>query len=232
MTSGSNQCQSLPASGPSARRRAFDKSPGMIQQTRMSTTLVLGSASPRRAELMRRLGVEFAVRASDVPEIPAAGECAVDFTRRVAREKAVAVGRLCEGAWVLAADTVVVIDGEMLGKPADAGDARRMLRRLSGRQHRVVSGVVLVGPDGTARDEMVVESAVEFRPLSEDDIDAYVASGEPSDRAGAYAIQGGGGRFVRRVNGSYDNVVGLPLEEVRRLLERHGLLRSVSVRHV
>ncbi len=188
-------------------------------------SLVLGSASPRRAELLRRLGVEFSVQASDIPEVPAAGESAADFARRAAREKALAVARATANTWVLAADTVVVVDGEIMGKPADAADARRMLSRLSGRVHHVVTGIALVGPDGLLREELAVDSAVQFRLLAGDEIDAYVASGDPLDKAGAYAIQGGASRFVHRVTGSYTNVVGLPLDEVRDLLQRHGLLR-------
>jgi septum formation protein len=193
----------------------------MFQQARV---LVLGSASPRRAALLRDLGLDFVVHASDVPEIPLPGEDAVAFARRAARDKALAVARARAADWVLAADTVVAIDGEVLGKPRDDDEARRMLRTLSGRFHRVITAVVLTHPGAGAADEVAVESTVEFRVLGAGEIDAYVATGEPFDKAGAYAIQGGASGFVRSVGGSYSNVVGLPLDEVRLLLARHGLL--------
>jgi len=186
--------------------------------------LILASASPRRRELLRQLGVHFEVRASEVPEQPEAGECAPSYARRVAREKALAIGRACPDAWVCAADTVVVKGGEVLGKPEDAADARRMLNQLSGASHHVLTAVVLLGPGRRVDAELVAASIVEFRTLGQAEIDAYVASGEPMDKAGAYAIQGGAAGFVTRVEGSYSNVVGLPLEDVRALLERHGLL--------
>ena len=178
--------------------------------------------------LLRRLRVAFTVKASEIAEIPTPDERTVDFVRRIAEEKARTVSRACPEAWVLSADTVVVLDGQILGKPIDAGDARRMLRCLSGRAHQVVTGVGLLTPDGTEYDDIAVRSSVEFRTLSEEDIESYVASGEPFDKAGAYAIQGGAAQFVRQVIGSYDNVVGLPLVEVRGLLQRHGLLKQIS----
>jgi septum formation protein len=186
--------------------------------------LVLGSASPRRAALLREIGVDFTVCASAVAEVMAAGESAADFARRIAREKGAAVARRCGAAWVLSADTVVVVDGAVLGKPADASTARHMLRRLSGRTHDVLTAVSLIAPGGAPAVGVLVRSTVEFRPLTAAQIDAYVASGEPFDKAGAYAIQGGAGAFVRRVIGSQTNVVGLPLDEVRALLECRGLL--------
>jgi septum formation protein len=192
----------------------------MFQQ---AGVLILASASPRRAALLGGLDVDFAVHASDVPEVPLPGEGAIAFARRAARDKALAVARVRSHEWILGADTVVVIDGEILGKPRDGEDARRMLRMLSGRRHQVITAVVLVGP-GAAEDEVAVRSDVEFRALGEEEIESYAASGEPLDKAGAYAIQGGASGFVRSVAGSYSNVVGLPLDEVRKLLEKHGLL--------
>jgi septum formation protein len=188
--------------------------------------LVLGSASPRRAALLRELGAAFTVRASNAPEIAAPGESAAEFARRVAREKGAALAPTSAGAWVLSADTVVVLDGVVLGKPADAAAARRMLQCLSGREHEVLTAVALTAPDGRPAGELLVRSAVLFRTLSPADIDAYVASGEPLDKAGAYGIQGGAAGFVVRVAGSYTNVVGLPVDEVRDLLARFGLLQS------
>ncbi len=190
--------------------------------------LVLGSASPRRVELLRDLGVEFAVCPSDIPEVPAPGERSLDFARRAALEKGLAVSGLRPGDWVLAADTVVVVGEDILGKPVDAADARRMLGRLSGRCHQVITAVVLVEPGGGVRGELAVSSDVHFRPLSAVEIREYVATGEPYDKAGGYGIQGGASRFVARVEGSYSNVVGLPVDEVRELLALCGLLRGAG----
>jgi septum formation protein len=195
----------------------------------MPARLILGSASPRRVELLGSLGIEFDVRASGVAERPRAREDGREFARRAARDKAEVVAGAHPGRWVIGADTVVLADGVILGKPCDAADARRMLRLLSGRSHRVVTAVALIGADGGLRDELTVESVVEFHPLAAADIAAYVDSGEPFDKAGAYAIQGGAARFVRRVQGSYTNVVGLPVEEVRALLRRNGLLAAPAV---
>jgi septum formation protein len=189
--------------------------------------LVLGSASPRRAELLRELGVEFGVCPSGVPEVPAPGERSLDFARRAARQKGRAVSDLRPGDWVLAADTVVAVDGEILGKPVDAADAQRMLNRLSGRCHQVITAVALVKPGGDVCGELAVSSDVHFRSLSAGEIREYVATGEPFDKAGGYGIQGGASRFVERVEGSYSNVVGLPVDEVRELLAFRGLLRAV-----
>jgi septum formation protein len=186
--------------------------------------LVLGSASPRRAALLRQVGLDFSVCPSDVPEVAAAGETATDLARRLAREKGAAVACSRTDAWVLSADTIVVVDGAVLGKPADAAEASQMLRRLSDRTHEVFTAVALTAPGGEPAGEVLVRSRVEFRPLSAAEIDAYVATGEPFDKAGAYAIQGGAEHFVRRVDGSYTNVVGLPIDETRDLLARAGLL--------
>lgn len=190
----------------------------------MGQRLILASASPRRRTLLKEIGVRFAAVASDLPEISLAGEAPERFVERIAREKALAVARGHRDAWVLAADTVVVAGEEMLGKPADAEDARRMLARLSGVEHRVLTGVALVAPDGSICGSATVSTTVRFRVLTQEEIEAYVASGEPMDKAGAYAIQGGGAGFIEDVVGSYTNVVGLPLDEVRSLLDRHGLL--------
>jgi septum formation protein len=190
----------------------------------MGEVLLLASASPRRRTLLEQIGVRFTVVASDLPEKPLPQEAADQFVQRMARDKALAVAAGRGGVWVLAADTVVVVGDEMLGKPSNGDEARRMLARLSGVEHRVLTGVVLVAPDGSVCDSSTVSTTVRFRAISEEEIDAYVASGEPLDKAGAYAIQGAAARFVEDVFGSYTNVVGLPLDEVRSLLHRHGLL--------
>lgn len=187
--------------------------------------LHLASQSPRRRELLARLGVPFGLLDVDVPEHRGAGEPAGDYVRRVAREKAGA-GLLevvaVPGAIVLAGDTEVVLDDEVFGKPRDADDAAAMLRRLSGRTHQVISAVALVGAEREAMDVSVSE--VSFAELDDAAIDRYVDSGEPMGRAGAYAIQGGAEVFVSRLSGSYSGVMGLPLFETARLLRRFGIL--------
>lgn len=186
--------------------------------------LHLASQSPRRRELLARLGVDFGVVDVDVPEQRAPGEPPVDYVRRVAREKAGA-GLLevvaVPGALVLGADTEVVLDDEVFGKPRDGADAAAMLRRLSGRTHEVISAVSLVSAGLEA--QVVCISQVSFAPIDEQEIAAYVASGEPMGRAGAYAIQGGAERFVRRLEGSYSGVMGLPLHETAALLHGFGV---------
>ena len=195
--------------------------------------LVLASGSPRRRELLARLGLDFEVRAADVDETPLPGEPARALVLRLALAKA---RKLCRpGELVLGADTIVALDEEPLGKPVGTSDAIRMLSRLSNRSHTVWTGVALValvapGAPG-ARDGSGFESAeacrteVAFRALDDGEIAAYVASGEPLDRAGAYAIQGGAASFVARVEGDYDNVVGLPLRLVGALLARAAISR-------
>jgi septum formation protein len=187
--------------------------------------LHLASQSPRRRDLLARLGGDFGVVEVDVPEVRVAGEPPEDYVHRVAREKAGA-GLLAmvavPDAVVLAADTEVVLDDEVFGKPRDAEDAAAMLRRLSGRTHEVVTVVVVVSAAREA--QAVSRSRVSFAALSDEDIAAYVASGEPMGRAGAYAIQGGAERFVSRLDGSYSGVMGLPLHETSRLLREFGIL--------
>lgn len=196
----------------------------MTERCGVSPPLVLGSASPRRAALLRQLGIEFTVQASDIPEEPVAGEGAGAFARRAACEKGAAVARERDHDWVLSADTIVVVDGIILGKPRDAAEAERMLAQLAGRAHEVLTAVALFAPGAALVESFVVATAVEFRPLDAAEIAAYVATGEPLDKAGAYALQGGAAGFVRAVRGSSSSVIGLPLDEVRTLLARHGLL--------
>lgn len=185
-------------------------------------TLVLASASPRRSELLAQIGVRFVRQAVDIDETPRADEPAGDYVRRVALEKARAARREFgdDEVLVLGADTAVVVDGRPLGKPADLAHARDMLRRLSGRRHRVLSAVALVGEREAVR---VSDSAVWFRSLSDAEIEAYWRTGEPRDKAGGYAIQGLGAVFVERLEGSYSGVMGLPLYETAQLLEEFGI---------
>ena len=180
--------------------------------------LILASASPRRAELLRSSGFDFDVEAANVDETPLAGEPPAAYTQRVAREKAqhVAASHAGEDVIVLGADTEVVLGRRILGKPADEDDARRMLRTLAGHVHEVLTAVVLLGNGREAAE--VVTTRVWFTPMTAAEIDWYVASGEPMDKAGAYGIQGLGARFVERIDGSWSNVVGLPVAVVHRLL--------------
>jgi septum formation protein len=183
---------------------------------------VLASSSPRRRRLLRDLGVTFSVLVPDVDERPLPGEPPGAHVRRLALAKARAVARgLARGSgahWVLGADTVVVLDGAILGKPRDAPHAARMLARLSGRTHEVFTGVALVPAAGGRARTAVVRSRVAMKPLDAATIRRYVAAGEPLDKAGAYAVQGRGRSLVAGVSGSLTNVIGLPLERLSRML--------------
>jgi septum formation protein len=182
--------------------------------------LILASASPRRRDLLTCAGVPFSVQPSNVVEKTLPGENAEEFTRRIARMKAqTAAGRLPPGTWVLAADTSVVLDGAVLGKPKDERDAERMLRLLSGRRHKVLTAVVLTQAGGDDPLELLCETSVWFRPLDAATIDSYLSTGEPMDKAGAYGIQGRGAVLVSTIEGSYTNVVGLPLAETIQMLQ-------------
>lgn len=182
--------------------------------------LVLASRSPRRADLLSRAGYRFEAAPADIDERRRAGETPRALVRRLACEKAAAVAPRHPGSIVLGADTVVVVDGAVLGKPDGAAGAADMLRRLSGRAHEVLTGVALRA--GRRRRGGVQSTRVVFRVLSADEIAWYVASGEPADKAGGYAIQGRASRFVTRIEGSWTNVVGLPVELVDGLLDALG----------
>jgi septum formation protein len=181
--------------------------------------IVLASGSPRRHELLASLGVDFTIVSPDVDESVRAGEAPRAYVERLARAKAAAIPR--PDALVIAADTTVVLDDEIIGKPIDRHDARRLLRRLSGRAHVVHTGVA-VSLDGHVEAE-VVDTAVWFVDLSDADIDWYVATGEPDDKAGAYGMQGTGNVFVAAIDGSPSNVIGLPLATVMALARRLGV---------
>ncbi len=192
--------------------------------------LVLASASPRRQELLRNAGIPFTVYPANIPEAPLSGESPRACAERLAREKANVVLVQQPGKFVLGADTIVVVDGEILGKPRDEADAMRMLRLLSGRTHQVTTGVCLVGPlrtgnqkPGTGFEDTRSETTlVAVTHLSDEDIHTYIATGEPMDKAGAYAIQGIASRWIPRIEGDYFNVVGLPVVLVQRMLQEHG----------
>jgi septum formation protein len=201
--------------------------------------LVLASASPRRQELLRNAGIAFVVQPADVDEMPLGGESARVCAERLARAKALAVSRTRPDDLVLGADTIVVVDGAILGKPCDADDAARMLRMLSGRIHEVITGVCVVTPvpstsypvhrgnapgvrEECASQEVKTASEttlVTMSDISHEEIRAYVATGEPMDKAGGYAIQGRASRWIPRIEGDYSNVVGLPVALVYRMLQ-------------
>ena len=185
-------------------------------------SLILASASPRRRELLTRAGITVEVDPADVDERPEQGESPERYVERVAQLKASAGARRHPDRPVLGADTVVVVDGKVLGKPADPEDAARMLRRLAGRTHHVLTGVALAW-DGQITTQ-VERTEVAMSAMSEEDVAWYVASGEPMDKAGAYAIQGLASRFVTRIEGSYSNVVGLPVATVVELLRTSGVV--------
>ena len=188
--------------------------------------LVLASASPRRAELLTTLGLRFDVRTADVDESVHDREAPSAYVERVALAKAAAIAAADTDALVVAADTTVVLDGRILGKPADADAACAMLDRLSGRAHEVLTGVAVAR--GSDVHGIVEVSRVWFRSLGRAEIEDYVATGEPLDKAGSYAIQGLGGAFVERTEGSWDNIVGLPMAVVARLLAERGGLSGRS----
>lgn len=187
-------------------------------------TIVLASASPRRRELLTQIGVPHVVLAVDIDESAQPGEAPSALARRLAREKAVA-GRMRDGGdrAALGSDTIVVLDGEVYGKPRDAADARRMLGALSGRSHEVMSAVALALPGGGPVRDALSVTEVRMRALAPAEIDAYWASGEPEGKAGAYAIQGLGAVFIEHIRGSYSGVMGLPLYETASLLQAAGL---------
>lgn len=184
-------------------------------------TLILASASPRRRELMAMTGLSFAIDAPDVDESCelSPGEAVKELSRR----KALAAHKLHPAQAILAADTLVAVDGAALGKPHDQQDAFRMLRSLSGRWHQVYTGVTVISADGTLQCENDVTD-VHFEEMSDEDIQRYIATGEPMDKAGAYAVQGIAGLWIDQLHGSHTNVIGLPMALTRRMLENAGLL--------
>ena len=197
-------------------------------------TIILASASPRRYELLQQLGCDPVVRPADIDEIPKLHEAPTAFASRMAKEKAYVVARAVieEGNFahpfaIVAADTVVDLDGEIFGKPIDDDDAVRMLRALSGRTHRVHTAVCVVAGTGESFHDLVT-SLVTFVPITDHLLTWYIGTGEPADKAGAYAVQGAGGVLVAKVQGSMSNVVGLPLRETVSLLERAGVHRPES----
>ena len=181
--------------------------------------IVLASASPRRQELLTNAGVEFVVKPANIPEVRRPAEAPQIFAERMAREKARAVFAGTNDEYVLGADTIVVANDFVLGKPEDEHDATIMLRLLSGRKHHVITGVCLLGTD--FEDVRSETTAVDFSALSDADIRGYIATGEPMDKAGAYAIQGAASCWISKIEGDYSNVVGLPVALVLQMLREH-----------
>ncbi len=183
--------------------------------------IVLASASPRRQELLRNASIAFDVQPANISEDPLPGESPHECARRLSREKAQAVSRIRPDSVVLGADTIVVVDDQMLGKPVDPADATRMLRLLSGKAHKVITGVCIQGPG--FEDVDAETTSVTMATLDEEEIAFYVASGEPMDKAGGYAIQGIASRWITRIEGDYPNVVGLPVALVYRMLRKRKI---------
>lgn len=185
--------------------------------------MILASSSPRRRELLASLGLQFQVVPAEIGEVPSPCEAAKDFAVRVAEKKALVVGTRSPDAWVIGADTIVVVEGEILGKPLDREDAKRMLQLLSDREHLVLTGYVLLKTAAGKKLKGVEETRVKINTLEEREIEWYINTGEPFDKAGAYAIQGKGAFMVEWIRGSYTNVVGLPLCQLVRLFKEAGL---------
>jgi len=196
--------------------------------------LILASASPRRAEILRYAGIEFEICSAGVDETPLGNELPGDYVRRLALAKALSIaqdhGDHTGGALVLGADTIVVVGGEILGKPASPDDARGMLRRLSGKIHEVHTGLALLWNFGSKQSVVEEITRVHFAALTDREIEEYIATSEPFDKAGAYAIQGVGGRYVTRIEGCYFNVMGLPLARLYSLLRESGWEDSIATR--
>jgi septum formation protein len=187
--------------------------------------LVLASASPRRQELLEMLGIDLIIEPSGIDESYRPGESARDHALRLSLEKARDVSVKHPGLWVLGADTIVVVAGEILGKPADKEDAREMLLKLSGREHVVITAFALVFRQTGAEYSQAVESRVTFNPLEEDELQWYLGTGEPYDKAGAYAVQGKGAAFIKEICGSHTNLIGLPLSEVVEAQRKTGAMK-------
>ena len=184
---------------------------------------ILASASPRRRELLASIGVDFDVLPSEVPEVHREGEAPEEYVARLSRDKAAALASRHPDRWVIAADTTVLLGEELLEKPLDRADAERMLGTIAGRTHIVYTGVTLEHAASGYRDTRVAESEVRMLPLSRAEIAWYVRTGEPMDKAGAYAVQGIGAMFIESIHGSYTNVVGLPLATLFQMMRKAGI---------
>jgi septum formation protein len=192
-------------------------------------SLILASASPRRRELLEQAGVAFSVIPSNADEQVLTAEAPEDYALRVAKAKAQDVANKHPAHWVLGADTIVVVDDLILGKPKDTADGQRMLRLLSGRRHQVMTAFVLTAANGQEYKRQIVTTTVIFKSLTDEQIQEYLATGEPFDKAGAYAVQGIGAALVEKVEGSYTNVVGLPIDEVLEALRSAELYHKKEI---
>ena len=188
----------------------------------MLSSFILASASPRRQQLLREIGLQFDVIPGDVNEDFLLDELPVDYVTRMSRTKSCIIAEKMPDSWVLGADTIVIIDGEVLGKPQTRENAREMLKKLSGREHCVITGFTIVKKSARIMVSQTVESSVVFKTIEMDELEWYINSPEPYDKAGAYAVQGMAGYFVKEIHGSYTNVVGLPLTEVVTVLKEVG----------
>jgi len=194
-----------------------------MEQSASPRRLILASASPRRRDLLQKAGITVRVIPSLTDETHRPGETPVAYVQRVAADKAQTVSQEQPGFWVLAADTIVTLNGHILGKPGDSEIARKMLAKLSGQSHQVMTAFVLLNETGQSAVAQVVTSKVTFKSISDAEIDAYLATGESFDKAGAYAVQGKGRVLVDHVTGSLTNVIGLPMDEVGAALRTAGL---------
>jgi septum formation protein len=192
---------------------------------------ILASASPRRSELLNQLGLEFDVVPSGIDEVAQEGETPAEHVRRLAAAKAGELADRYPEAWVIGADTIVVINGDLLGKPAAESEARAMLAKLSGRKHEVFTGIAVMCKSAEVNLSEVVISEVIFKDISAEEMDWYVKTDEPYDKAGGYAVQGGGAFFIKEIHGSYTNVIGLPLCEAINLLKLAGAITYPGGNH-
>jgi septum formation protein len=198
---------------------------------RVSGKFILASASPRRSELLNQLGLEFEVEPSGIDEVVREGETPAEHVRRLAMDKSGELADRYPAAWVIGADTIVVIDGDILGKPSSESEARLMLRKLSGRKHEVFTGISVRRTLTEVNLSAVVISEVVFKDIAAEELNWYVATDEPYDKAGAYAVQGGGAFFIREIHGSYKNVIGIPLCEAVNLLKLAGAITFPGGNH-
>lgn len=189
-----------------------------------SPSFILASASPRRRELLRSIGLDFRIIPAHVDENYLAGESPYQHVRRLSTIKAMAVAQKYQKAWVLGADTIVVIDETILGKPKNKAQAKNMLKKLSGREHKVFTGVTFAHRTLNIYERKVVQSTVRFKTISTEEMNWYTACDEPYDKAGGYAVQGKGAIFIKSIRGSYSNVIGLPLCEVVELLKKYDVM--------
>lgn len=198
---------------------------------KVSDRFILASASPRRSELLKLLGLEFEVLPSGIDEIVREGETPTEHVHRLATAKAMELADRYPEAWVIGADTIVVINGDFLGKPATESEARAMLGKLSGCKHQVYTGIAITRKLAEVNLSEVVASEVIFKDISQEEIDWYVMTDEPYDKAGGYALQGRGAFFIKEIHGSYTNVIGLPLCEAVNLLKLAGAIKFSGGNH-